>query len=83
MHRIPPVASSFKKAGEVISHTVYPLASKVERSPPDGKDEASASPLISSLPEKSMIILPELSGCVMNESCFSAVMPVSGWNQWV
>ena len=81
MQRITPVASSFKNAGEVISHAVYPLASKVARSPPEGKEEASGSPLISSFPENSIIILPLSSGCDTKESCFSAVIPVSGWNQ--
>jgi len=44
------MASSLKNAGEVQSQAVYPLASKVARRPPEGKDEASGSPLISSLP---------------------------------
>ncbi len=78
MQRITPVASSFKKAGDVMSHAVYPLASNVARSPPEGKEEASGSPLISSLPEKSIIIFPLTSGWETNESCFSAVIPVSG-----
>ena len=38
--------------------------------------------LISSLPENSMITLPS-EGAEIKESCFSAVTPVSGWNQWV
>ena len=50
--------------------------------PPDGKLEASGSPRISSLPLNSATALPRSVG-VRNESCFSAVMPVSGWNQWV
>ena len=50
--------------------------------PPDGKLDASGSPLISSLPENSMTALPSPVG-FRKESCFSAVMPVSGWNQWV
>ncbi len=29
-----------------------------------------------------MMTLPSAVG-VMKESCFSAVAPVSGWNQWV
>ena len=61
---------------------VYPLASKVARSPPEGKLDASGSPRTSSLPENSMIILPSLSGA-MKLSCFSAVIPVIGWNQCV
>ena len=39
-----------------------PLASNVALSPPDGKLDASGSPLISSLPENSIIIFPSLSG---------------------
>ncbi len=78
IQRIVPVASSLINAGEVISQTVYPRASNVARRPPDGNDEASASPLTSSLPESSIIIFPVLSGCVTKESCFSAVVPVSG-----
>ncbi len=70
------------KAYEVGSHAVYPLASKVALSPPDGKLEASGSPFISSFPLNSMITVP--SGWAdMKLSCFSAVMPVRGWNQWV
>ena len=82
MHSVTPMASSRKKAGEVQSQTVYPLASKVARRPPDGNEDASGSPLISSLPENSMITLPS-EGAEIKESCFSAVTPVSGWNQWV
>ena len=83
MHRVTPQASSLKNAGEVQSQAVYPLASKVARRPPDGKEDASGSPLISSLPENSMITLPSASGAEIKESCFSAVTPVNGWNQWV
>ena len=50
--------------------------------PPDGKLDASGSPLISSLPLNSATDLPLPVG-LRNESCFSAVMPVSGWNQCV
>ena len=50
--------------------------------PPDGKLDASGSPRTSSLPENSSTALPSLVG-ERNESCFSAVMPVSGWNQCV
>ena len=46
---VAPVASSRIKAGEVQSHAVYPRASNVARSPPDGKEEEiSGSPLINS-----------------------------------
>ena len=64
------------------SHAVYPLASKVARNPPEGKLEASGSPLISSFPEKSIITLPSGEGEI-KLSCFSAVIPVRGWNQCV
>ena len=50
--------------------------------PPDGKDEASGSPLISILPENSLITCPSAVG-ERKASCFSAVRPVMGWNQWV
>src|SRR6266850_6415880 len=68
--------------GLVGSQAVYPRASKVERIPPDGKLEASGSPLISSLPRNSAIAVPSVEGA-RNESCFSAVIPVRGWNQCV
>ena len=44
--------------------------------------EASGSPLMSALPENSMSAVPFGPG-LMKESCFSAVEPVIGWNQWV
>ncbi len=50
--------------------------------PPVGNEEASGSPWISSLPEKPAIEPPLRSGS-KNESCFSAVSPVSGWKTWV
>ena len=50
--------------------------------PPEGKDEASGSPWISSLPLNSAIHLPSRFGS-KKESCFSAVRPVIGWNKWV
>jgi hypothetical protein len=50
--------------------------------PPVGNDDASGSPWISSLPENSAIAVPAPVGA-KNESCFSAVEPVSGWNQCV
>ena len=71
---------SFINAGDVQSHAVYPLASKVALSPPDGKEDASGSPLINSFPENSRITLPSAVG-FMKASCFSAVIPVIGWNQ--
>src|SRR5262249_62371520 len=45
----PPLCSSH--GGLVGSHAVYPRASKVERMPPDGKLDASGSPLIRPLPD--------------------------------
>ena len=48
-----PLSSVFRSAGEVQSQAVYPLASKVARRPPLGKDDASGSPWISCLPENS------------------------------
>ena len=50
--------------------------------PPEGKLDASGSPLISSLPRNSVMAVPSPDGA-RNESCFSAVMPVIGWNQCV
>ncbi len=50
--------------------------------PPDGKLEASGSPLTSSLPLNSATARPSDVG-LRKESCFSAVIPVIGWNQWV
>ena len=65
------------KAYDVGSQAVYPLASKVALSPPEGKEDASGSPLISSLPENSIITPPSGDG-VIKLSCFSAVIPVRG-----
>ena len=53
-------------------------ASNVALKPPDGKEDASGSPLISSLPEKLISTLPFGIGAVIKESCFSAVTPVNG-----
>src|SRR3954454_5059835 len=50
--------------------------------PPVGNEEASGSPWMSSLPENSASAVPSPCGS-KNESCFSAVSPVSGWNQCV
>ena len=50
--------------------------------PPEGKLEASGSPRTSSLPLNSATAVPASVGD-RNESCFSAVRPVIGWNQWV
>jgi len=54
----------------------------VARSPPEGKLEASGSPWKRFLPENSATAPPPAFG-VMKASCFSAVRPVSGWNQCV
>src|SRR6187401_507865 len=78
---LPPLNSN--QGGLVGSHAVYPRASKVERIPPEGKLEASGSPLMSSLPLNSATARPPSPEGAMNESCFSAVMPVIGWNQCV
>ena len=64
-------------AHEVGSHAVYPLASKVALNPPDGKEDASGSPLTSSFPENSIITFPSGVGEI-KASCFSAVTPVIG-----
>ena len=82
MHKVAPRAWRLMKAGLVGSQAVYPRASKVQRSPPEGKLEASGSPMIRFFPEKDMIAwaMPVLS---RKASCFSAVPPVRGWNQWV
>ena len=49
--------------------------------PPEGKLEASGSPTISWLPENFSMALPSAMG-LRKASCFSALIPVSGWNQW-
>ena len=78
MQRIPFLIN----AKDVGSQAVYPLASNVALSPPDGKLDASGSPLTSSFPENSMITDPSFSAEI-KLSCFSAVIPVIGWNQCV
>jgi hypothetical protein len=45
-------------AGEVGSHAVYPLASKVALIPPLGNDEASGSCCVNALPSNSSIADP-------------------------
>ncbi len=62
MHSSAPLGFSRMKAGEVGSQAVYPRASKVARMPPVGKEEASGSPWISSLPENSAIAVPSPAG---------------------
>ena len=78
MQSTAPPASLRTKAGEVQSQAVYPLASNVARRPPEGKDDPSASPLISSLPENFISVFPFSMGLEIKESCFSAVSPFSG-----
>ena len=82
MQRVVVSTSFRKKAGLVQSQTVYPLASKVALKPPEGKEEASASERTNSLPENSSMTFPSPTG-LKNASCFSAVIPDKGWNQWV
>ena len=77
MHKVIPSPTSRINAGEEGSHEVYPLASKVERKPPPGKLEPSGSCCANSLPPNSSIALPE-GVIVKKESCFSAVLPISG-----
>ena len=79
---VVPFGVTSSQGGLVGSHAVYPRASKVDRMPPDGKLDASGSPFTSSLPLNSATARPSGVG-VRKESCFSAVMPVSGWNQCV
>lgn len=73
---------SFTKGYAVGSQTVYPRASNVARRPPDGNEDASGSPFTSSFPLKDIMTVPSLCG-VIKLSCFSAVIPVRGWNQCV
>src|SRR5476651_1037776 len=61
---------------------VYPRASQVARRPPDGKLEASGSLWMSCAPVNFSIGFV-LSSKLRKASCFSAVRPVCGWNQWV
>ena len=49
--------------------------------PPEGKLEASGSPTMRFLSEKANTGSPSLSS--RKASCFSAVEPLSGRNQWV
>ena len=72
---------SLTKAGDVQSQAVYPLASNVARNPPLGKDDASGSPFLKVFPlNSSTARVPSGS---KKASCFSAVNPVIGVNQWV
>ena len=49
--------------------------------PPCGKLDASGSPWMSCEPLNFSSALPSPE-TERNASCFSAVEPVSGWNQW-
>ncbi len=74
---VAPLGVCMIKAGLVGSQAVYPRAALVMRRLPLGKDEPSGSPLMSRLPVNSVIALPS-EFVMMNPSCFSAVMLVSG-----
>src|SRR5688500_13736408 len=82
IHKVLPCPISIIKAGEEGSHAVYPRASNVARKPPLGKEDASGSCWINASPSNCSIAVPSPL-IVKNESCFSAVLPVNGWNQWV
>jgi len=82
MHSVVPMPLRRMNAGLEMSHAVYPRASKVVRNPPLGKLDASGSPCTSCLPEN-FSITSSAETISMNESCFSAVAPVMGWNQWL
>ena len=51
MYNVTPFLFSLMNGYELVSQTVYPLASKVLLKPPFGKEEASDSPFIRLLPE--------------------------------
>ena len=63
----------------------------VSRKPPLGKEDASGSPLINFFPVKLLTVFPLtrvititsfLLVTILQASCFCAVTPESGWNQW-
>jgi len=81
MHSVRSPPFRTMNAGLVGSQAVYPRASHVSRIPPLGNELASGSAWMSSSPENSVMGWPLLS-MPRKESCFSAVEPVSGWNQW-
>src|SRR5262245_41016191 len=80
-HHVFPLGPSTMKIGLDGSHAVYPRASNVVRIPPEGKLEASGSLWMSCAPLKRSMGEP-CSSKVRKASCFSAVSPVWGWNQW-
>ena len=51
IYNVTPFLFSLMNGYELVSQTVYPLASKVLLKPPFGKEEASDSPFIRLLPE--------------------------------
>src|SRR5688572_25163566 len=79
--RVFPLGPSTMKIGLEGSHAVYPRASNVVRMPPEGKLDASGSLWMSWAPLKRSMGRPS-SSKVRKASCFSAVRPVWGWNQW-
>ena len=81
MHNVRPFGLSMMNIGEVGSQAVYPRASNVERMPPLGKLDASGSLCRSIDPVNFSMGRPSRSNH-RNASCFSAVDPVIGWNQW-
>ncbi len=76
-----PFGPSITKIGLDGSQAVYPRASNVLRMPPDGNEDASGSLWMSWAPLKRSMGCPS-SSKVRKASCFSAVRPVCGWNQW-
>ena len=80
-HRVPPRSLRTTKAGLEGSQAVYPRASKVDLTLPQGKLDASGSPWISSKALKDSSGVPSPS-TVRNAMCFSAVISFRGWNQW-
>src|SRR6185369_2391589 len=80
-HNVLPFGPSITKMGLDGSQAVYPRASNVLRMPPDGNEDASGSLWMSWAPLNRSIGIPS-SSKVRKASCFSAVSPVCGWNQW-
>ena len=70
---VAPTAVLFTNAGDVISHAVYPLASKVALNPPEGNEDASGSPLISSFPENSSKTFPFSFGADFDSPIFHLI----------
>src|SRR6185312_17060712 len=82
MHRVRAPVDSTMKTGLAGFQAVYPRASHVARSPPDGKLDASGSLWINCSPVNDSMGWRSSSND-RNASCFSAVRPVCGWNQCV